>query len=504
MQDTNDIALLREFAETQSDAAFESLVNRYVNLVYSAALRTVGDAHQAEEITQAVFIILARKAGNLRQGTILSGWLYQTARLTAANFQRADMRRARREQEAHMQSLLNETDPDPWPQIAPLLDHALDGLNEKDRNALVLRFFENKSLGEIGRAFGTSEDAAKMRVSRALEKLRKFFTRRDITLSATALAGTVSAHSVQAAPAGLAATVAAAKGSAAAAPILALAKGTLKFMAWTKVKIVIGATASALLVGGGLGTLAFKKWEAYLAYRGLTPPPADTGPDSWRTPSNSFADVERAAPQVRILPAKSQTVQDYLHGSADGLKWIGLGVPIRTIAWVAYDFRPGRVVFDTPTPGDRYDFITSLPQGSLEALQQELKSALSYSGRRESRDTDVLLLKVRDANTPGLRPATSGGTQNWNQPGRYYCDDVPLSSADRAQQGLGQFLEQVFGKPVVDQTGLTQLFNIDLRWDARHPSQREAIREAMLNRLGLELVPGRETVELLVVEKPRQ
>src|SRR6185503_11111780 len=121
MQDTDDIELLRQYAAEQSEAAFETLVKRHVNLVYSAASRSVGNSHQAEEVTQAVFIILARKARGLRQGTILSGWLYQTARLTAANHLRTEIRRARREKEAHMQSLLNETDPGPWPQIAPLL-----------------------------------------------------------------------------------------------------------------------------------------------------------------------------------------------------------------------------------------------------------------------------------------------------------------------------------------------------------------------------------------------
>ena len=116
-----------------------------------------------------------------------------------------------------MQSLLNEPEPDVWPQIAPLLDAAMARLGEKDRNAIVLRFFENKSLGEVGRALGASEDAAKMRVNRALEKLRKFFTKRGVALSGAVIAGAVSANSVHAAPVGLAITVtaAAAKGSAA-------------------------------------------------------------------------------------------------------------------------------------------------------------------------------------------------------------------------------------------------------------------------------------------------
>src|SRR4051812_28435354 len=131
MQDTEDIELLRQYAEEQSEAAFETLVRRHVNLVYSAARRSVEHGHQADEITQAVFIVLARKARSLRDGTILSGWLYQTARLTAANYLRTEIRRTRREKEAHMQSLSNEIDPDPWPQIAPLLEHAVGGLSEK-------------------------------------------------------------------------------------------------------------------------------------------------------------------------------------------------------------------------------------------------------------------------------------------------------------------------------------------------------------------------------------
>ena len=180
MPELDDIELLAQYARDNSEAAFATLVTRHVNLVYSTALRNAGNPHAAEEITQAVFIILARKARSLSPQTILSGWLYQTARLTAANFLRAEIRRQHREQEAYMQSLLNEPEPNVWPQIAPLLDAAMAGLGEKDRNAVVLRFFENKSLGEVGRALGASEDAAKMRVNRALDKLRKFFSKRGV------------------------------------------------------------------------------------------------------------------------------------------------------------------------------------------------------------------------------------------------------------------------------------------------------------------------------------
>jgi len=125
MSELDDHQLLAEFARKNSEAAFAALVQRHVNLVYSVALQSVGNVHAAEEITQAVFIILARKAKSFSRKTILSGWLYQTTQLTAANFLRGEIRRQKREQEAYMQSALNKSEPDVWPQIAPLLDDAL-------------------------------------------------------------------------------------------------------------------------------------------------------------------------------------------------------------------------------------------------------------------------------------------------------------------------------------------------------------------------------------------
>jgi hypothetical protein len=162
-----------------------------------------------------------------------------------------------------MQSLLNEPEPNVWPQIAPLLDAAMAGLGEKDRNAVVLRFFENKSLGEVGRALGASEDAAKMRVNRALEKLRKFFSKRGVTLSGAIIAGAVSANSVHAAPVGLAITVTAtaAKGSAVAASTLTLVKGALKLMAWTKMKTT-AVTGAVILLTAGTGVVVVKTVHA--------------------------------------------------------------------------------------------------------------------------------------------------------------------------------------------------------------------------------------------------
>lgn len=243
-----DMELLQEYVSQKSEAAFATLVSRHVSMVHSVALRHVSNPHQAEEITQAVFIILAKKAAALGTGTLLSGWLFHTARLTAINFLRTEKRRANREQEAYMRSTLNETDAEEWKQVAPLLDEAIAGLGEKDRNAIVLRYVEGKNLQEVGLALGAGEDAAKKRVSRAVERLRGFFSKRGILLSATALAGMIAANAVQAAPDGMTAaiTTAAVKGTLLTGSTLTLAKGTLKLMAWTKIKIAVGVGVAAV------------------------------------------------------------------------------------------------------------------------------------------------------------------------------------------------------------------------------------------------------------------
>jgi RNA polymerase sigma factor (sigma-70 family) len=270
MHELDDHSLLRQYAEQNSEPAFAAIVSRHVDKVYSAALRHTRNAHAAEEITQAVFVILAKKSGRLGAKVILSGWLYETARLTAVTYIRSEIRRARREQEAYMQTALNEHDDDAWPHIAPLLDDALAGLSAADRYAVVLRYFDGKSLGEVGAAMGASEDAAKKRVNRAVDKLRGWFTKRGVTLTATVLTAAISANSVQAAPLGLAATVTAAtaKGTLISGTLTTLVKGTMKTMTWLKIKFGVTASLTALIVGGAVAaaTLQSRTDEASITF----------------------------------------------------------------------------------------------------------------------------------------------------------------------------------------------------------------------------------------------
>src|SRR6267142_4426379 len=185
---TDDMMLVREYALNRSERVFETLVSRHINLVYSVAFRQVRDTHLAEEITQAVFIILERKAKALGPKTILSGWLCRTTRYVAANILTIERRRKQREQEAYMRAQTNEPDLNAWMRIEPVIEAAMAQLGEEDHNAVVLRFFEGKSFREVSIALGASEEAAKKRVKRALEKLRAFFTKRGLTLSAGVIA----------------------------------------------------------------------------------------------------------------------------------------------------------------------------------------------------------------------------------------------------------------------------------------------------------------------------
>lgn len=232
----DDWQLLQEFAKDGSETAFRELVTRHLNLVYSSALRQINDSQLAEEVAQAVFILLAQKAARLSRGIVLTGWLFRTTRFVATRTYRSESRRRLREQKAFdMQSTF--TPDDTWKQIAPTLDEALAKLGETDRNAVLLYYVEEKTHAQVGRALGLSEEAARKRSDRALEKLRGFFASRGFSVSGAALGSVISTNAAQTAPAHLAATVT-------TKSLASTGTGTLlfsKFMTTTNLKLGLGA-----------------------------------------------------------------------------------------------------------------------------------------------------------------------------------------------------------------------------------------------------------------------
>lgn len=266
MPDVNDIDLMRKYADGNSESAFAELVQRHLNFVYSVALRYVGNAEDARDVAQAVFIILARKISSLRQRATLTGWLYETTRFTARQLLRTKARRQAREQEAYMDSIVHSPDTDTvWKQLAPILEDAMARLNEKDRALLALRFFENKSVAETASLLGLNEWTVRKRAERSVEKLRVFFYKRGIAVPASVLTSTISANSIYAAPSGLAVTISAVaftKGATASISTLTLIKGALKLMIWSKTKFAI-STALAVILVAGVTTVGIQKVRAY-------------------------------------------------------------------------------------------------------------------------------------------------------------------------------------------------------------------------------------------------
>jgi len=250
---SDDAELLRRYAEQRSEAAFAELVRRHLNLVYSAALRlTRGDTHRAEDVAQMVFTDLARKAAALSRRPVLAGWLYTSTHYATAKILRTEQRRQTREQEAQvMHELLSNTAPEAdWDRLRPVLDAAMRELSERDREAVLLRFFEGRGFAEVGARLNLTENAARMRVDRALDKLRVRLSEHSVTSTAAALAIALASQAVVAAPAGLAASVTGAALTTAATGGGAWA--VLQFIAANKLQIGI---VSTVIVAAGTGVV---------------------------------------------------------------------------------------------------------------------------------------------------------------------------------------------------------------------------------------------------------
>lgn len=248
----NDWQLLKQYAIANSEDAFRALVERYAGMVYHAALRQTGNPHTAKEIAQVVFIALAQKAKTVPPQSTLYGWLFRATRFAVLNQFRNNANRERREQEATLMQPAtesNETD-SVWERITPQLNDALDKLSATDREAVMIRFFGNKSHKDVADALGVSEETARKRISRALEKLRVIFARRGVVVASLTLTAAFAAHASQTAPMEAASSWAGVAMARAAAGTAATSTGgILALLAAAKIPVSIAALAGLAALG---------------------------------------------------------------------------------------------------------------------------------------------------------------------------------------------------------------------------------------------------------------
>ena len=491
MADANDMELMRQYAEDNSESAFAELVQRHINLVHSVAFRFVGNSPDAQDVTQAVFVILIRKISGLRQRNTLTGWLYETTRLTSRQFLRTKSRQQAREQEAYMQSVLQQPDNEiVWKQVAPVLEEAMTRLNEKERMLLALRFFENKTLAETAALLGIEEWAARKRASRAVEKLQKFFFKRGINSTAEASTSSISANAIQPAPVALAKTVTAiaiAKGATASASTLTLIKGALKIMAWTKAKTVIvtGVAAIVAISTATTGTVvAIHKHRANVI-------------------ENYFAhydsvDLDTAPPVLILRPSKYSGQGDWVIGGLDTSsngKVLRRGCSLAEILSTAFGVGREQMILPAGLPRGQFDLMLTVPDPEA-ALQAQIKKQFGLVAHSEMRDTDVAVLKMVSSTAPGLK-ITGGGAHTI----LINRESLKLTNYKMSGDPGGNDIVHALGSwfvhlPVIDETGLNDSYDVSLQFNGK-----QELKNALRTQLGLELVPTNMPIQMLVVEK---
>ena len=398
MNDVDDQELLRRYAHDGSEAAFAGLVSRHIDLVYSAARRMVIDPHLAEDVTQAVFLALAKSAAKTQHICVLSGWLHRTARNLSAATVRGEIRRRARENEV---AIMNQDASAPdalWEQLAPHLDEALAQLAAPDRDALLLRYFERKTTREIGERLGLSEDAAQKRIGRALERLRGLFDKRGVAVTAPALAGILSLQAVQQAPAALAASVTASSLAAIASTstvsiLHLMASAKLKF---SLVSLLAAGMTTAVVVQNRTNAKLTAELAARTAQLAQTQPVPEAKPsqpvdaDEMAALGAEHAELLRLRGEVAVLrqrdrqritpsPQKASTGPNSARGTGDFIaseNWKDMG---------------------TDTPGNAFQsFLTTLKTGDLARIESTIHWDLNWKDDVSEEDRKLVEKSKQD------------------------------------------------------------------------------------------------------------
>jgi RNA polymerase sigma factor (sigma-70 family) len=313
MNGQSDQELLRHYASGNSESAFAQLLQRYMDFVYSCALRVVRDSHLAKDVSQGVFLALAQNAAQLADHPVLAGWLHRTTHNLAVKTVRTDIRRRAREGEAV--EIISQSTPEPnssWQEIAPQLDEALAELNEAEHVVIILRYFQQKSAREIAEALAITEDTAQRRVSRAVETLREGFNKRGITIAGNALVALIAANSVQVAPAGLNALIGGAVSLAGAMAGSAIASQTaftslhMKWIASLLAGVIAASTATYFVQQREASTLRARNQSLVAALEQITKDRQDAL-DSGRSQEDEITRSRRD--QTELLRLRGEVAQ---------------------------------------------------------------------------------------------------------------------------------------------------------------------------------------------------
>jgi RNA polymerase sigma-70 factor, ECF subfamily len=503
----DDQALLLSYARSRDAEAFAQLATRYSGFVFSIAHRVTGNTATAEDVTQDCFFALAQQAASIRGS--LPGWLHGVALKRSRQAIRKDARRQRHE--ARVLPPSDASGESHWNQISPLVDVALNKLPDELREPLVQHFLLGRTQAQVGANLHINQSTVSRRLQEGIERLREHLRQTGVVCGVAVLSTSLAGNARAAVPARLSASLAkmalAGPGAAAAYTAAATSHGILNTLLVKGALILAALQNAKLAIAIGVGLL-LAATTAVVVYENQHYP--------WQVAGTRemWDQLSQSPPQVKIVPTifSSAAVN-----ASDGHRYIGIRQRVEDLLQIAYQTSECRMIFES-RPEGYFDFIANLPEGNAEALQREIERQLHLTVQVEKRASDVLLLTVKNRHAPGLRP---GGTNSASEVQCAVCNTE--TTVDGKTKSIGfyrgpfhgngpplvVFLERALTIPTVDRTNLADskpIVNLQWDWGAEvwQPGGKcDALKKALLDQLGLVLIPSRETIEVFVVKEKK-